>query len=270
MRHCVPAFPRFSPALPSPQKPALNPALRVWPGKAQTSFPPKGRTNPSPSLERRRDARDSPKENKGKPARRVDVQNTMKPQVTTLIQPQPRCRGSSKRRNPTLQRPLERFSFDFSTPAQTTGRRGVSASRMLSFFLGVRMGEDPLGPSWSSDASLSARAPRARRHTGLLPIRDWPQMRCAMVSAKKPGEPVKRNERARSFQPKNRVAPTSAPVTPEPFLFLRQWSSVFPLCRRSRDPSGKFDRCLSRHPPTMRPKANSPPRANPWPRLRPL
>ncbi len=150
------------------------------------------------------------------------------------------------------------------------------------------MGEDPLGPSWSSDASLSARAPGARRrrqapgatkpisrlgarrHAGLLPIRDWPQMRCAMVSAKKPGEPVKRNERARSFHPKNRIAPTSAPVTPEPFLFLRQWSSVFPLCRRSRDPSGKFDRCLSRHPPTMRPKANSPPRANPWPRLRPL
>ena len=141
LRHCVPAFPRFSPALPfplsplpSPQKPALNPALRVWPGKAKTPFPPKGRTNPSPSLERRRDARDSPKENKGKQARRVDVQNTMKPQVTTLIQPQPRCRESSKRRNPTLQRPLERFSFDFSTPAQTTGRRGVSASRMLSFF----------------------------------------------------------------------------------------------------------------------------------------
>ncbi len=131
-----PPYPLPSPLspLPSPQKPALNPALRVWPGKAKTPFPPKGRTNPSPSLERRRDARDSPKENKGKQARRVDVQNTMKPQVTTLIQPQPRCRESSKRRNPTLQRPLERFSFDFSTPAQTTGRRGVSASRMLSFF----------------------------------------------------------------------------------------------------------------------------------------
>lgn len=133
------------------------------------------------------------------------------------------------------------------------------APRALDGAVERRAGRRSRSPAWAPGVKPACS-----------PIRDWPQMRCAMDKRKKPGEPVKRNERARSFHPKNRIAPTSAPVTPEPFLFLRQWSSVFPLCRRSRDPSGKFDRCWSRHPPTMRPKANSPPRANPWPRLRPL
>lgn len=231
------------------------------------------------------------KEKKGKQARRVDVQkhheatsHNVDSASTAML------RKPEEKHSRRLKGRLSAFLFIFQ-PRRRQPAGGASTRLACFHFLGGGMGKDPdlgqvgllplrleLAPR-ALDGAVERRAGRRSRSPAWAPgvtptcaaIRDWPQMRCAMDKRKKPGWPAKRSERARSFHPREpRCSGFPAPVTPEPFLFLRQWSSVFPLCRRSRDPSGKFGRCLSRHPPTMRPTANSPPRANPWPRRRPL